>query len=699
MRVLKTSENTERCNSGRSRKAVTPLLITISFIIAFGARPAPAKGQYRLDLPISAERPQEDTWRVYQVGEIFRGSTVLAGTVDNEGHKWFVTDVGLTEFDGHSWRDYTPEPRGAYYHSVAADATGHVWTAPCGKYVGYGAGPLVEFDGYHWRDWSAEVGFCVTDIAVDGEGHMWFATIDGVTEFDGTTWRTYTEDDGLVNNIVYDIFIDAANHKWFGTYDGLSRFDGNTWTTYSTGDEMCDYISAVAIDAAGHIWIGSHHNGVSEFDGTTWHIYTTDNGLVSNEVRSIAVDGAGHVWVGTARGVNEFDGHTWQTYTTADGLQLAWVYCIFADDQGHLWFCTSDGVAELIRSGVEPPLEASPTPEGSPARVDLGFRPDPNGYRFANRQLWRNEEMFEQYFELANIARSDGNWCIAARAFYRDQYRGVANGWSCLGFSQTGLLSYLGWSQPNAGLFAIDHFERLYQQSESTQLTDSIAYYAGVQTGRQWSDEYRAWRDTTCTTTPDEMVESVRRGILNQEPIVVSLNTFTSMGWHTMAPYRVEEISANTIDVYVYDSETPGQERAIRFRDSNSGWQWTYTFVGSVGAAGTRTGGCADMYPYSLQTGLQQGTPPVSFCQPSGRAAGMSSPGANSSAQVLALVPAAGNAVVQDASGRRRAVRFRDSWRLRDPTSSRQCGFEISCSILACGRICCEGKWLVDGSG
>ena len=919
-------------------------------------RPVWTEEQYWLDQETDVEESQGDRWRTYRVGEAFAGSVVLAGAIDDNGHIWFATDVGVSEFDGHSWLDYLPEPRGAHYHSIAVDTAGHVWTAPCGKYVGYGSGPLVEFDGYRWRDRSAEGELahrCVTDITVDREGHIWFATFDGVTEFDGTTWRTYTEDDGLVHNGVYDIFIDEANHKWFGTYDGLSKFDGNTWTTYSTGDEMRDYISAVVIDAAGHIWIGSQHNGVSEFDGTTWHTYTTDNGLVSNEVRSIAVDGAGHIWIGTAGGVSEFDGHTWRTYTSADGFQLAWVYCIFADDLGHLWFCTGGGgVAELIRPDAVPPAALtttttptylptaalpegriaftsdrdsgkdiyvmnadgtnqrrltddpawdwwpawspdgrliafysirdanvevyvmnadgsdqynltqhpdadgwdlyggppswspdgrfiafqsdrggqhiwdiyvmnadgsnlrrlvrglspawspdgrfivfvcrgditwaicmmnadgsnqhklidlpldhnqwwrgftlspdgrsialsyydfqdgnreiyimdtdgsnrrnltqnpasdtdpawspdgrfiaftsdrngdkdiyvmnadgtnqrnltqhsaddttpgwspsvgdSPTPEAPPAQVDLGFRPNPNGYGFVNTQIERSEEMFEQYFGEENITDSDGNWCKGARSYFDKEYRtlGGADRWSCLGFSLTSLLSYLDQPQPHSGLFAIRHFERLYEQPESAQLTystrlpDSIAYYAGVQEGKQWEYEYGEWKKT-CSINPDEMVERIRTGIRDRKPVVLSLNTFV-YGLHAVAPYRVEETSSNTIDVYVYDSEAPGQERIVHFEREGGGWQWTYAFVGSAGAAGTHTAGCVDMYPLSVEIGCKRGDPPFDFCQASDRVPGKSSSRGDASlGQMLALVPAQGDVLIQDTLGRR----------------------------------------------
>jgi hypothetical protein len=44
-----------------------------------------------------------------------------------------------------------------------------------------------------------------------------------VSEFDGTTWTTYSTADGLSDNNVHAIAIDAAWNKWFGTDSGVSE--------------------------------------------------------------------------------------------------------------------------------------------------------------------------------------------------------------------------------------------------------------------------------------------------------------------------------------------------------------------------------------------------------------------------------------------------------------------------------------------
>jgi hypothetical protein len=302
-----------------------------------------------------------------------------------------------------------------------------------------------------------------------------------------------------------------------------------------------------------------------------------------------------------------------------------------------------DEVGNLSSLGNSPSAEAFQP-------VDLGFRPDTNGYRFANRQFSRSWNMFEQLFSSDNVTKSDGSRCLAANQFFQTEFLGVANGWSCVGFSLTSLISYLDFSQPQAGPFAVAHYDELYQQSESTHLTNPIAYYSGIQTAQQWGNEWYQW-NSTCDSDPNEMVERIRRGIQDNSEVILSLNTKTNIGWHALAPYRIEDVSASIVDVYVYDSEVPGQEKAVRFQKAGAGWQWQYTFVGSVGSAGTKTGGCADMYPYSLRTSLQQGIPTQDFCSSSTSTS--SSIQTSASDRVSVLLPVEGDWIIKDEQGRR----------------------------------------------
>ncbi|HDY88308.1 MAG TPA: T9SS type A sorting domain-containing protein [bacterium] len=65
----------------------------------------------------------------------------------------------------------------------------------------------------------------IWSVAVDPYNVKWFGTKGGVSSFDGSTWTTYTTEDGLVDNDVTAIAVDADNVKWFGTRNGVSSFN------------------------------------------------------------------------------------------------------------------------------------------------------------------------------------------------------------------------------------------------------------------------------------------------------------------------------------------------------------------------------------------------------------------------------------------------------------------------------------------
>ena len=58
--------------------------------------------------------------------------------------------------------------------------------------------------------------------------HKWGASL-----FDGKSWITYTEADGLAENMVDDIVVSDDGSIWFATYKGVSKFTPSTgtWTT------------------------------------------------------------------------------------------------------------------------------------------------------------------------------------------------------------------------------------------------------------------------------------------------------------------------------------------------------------------------------------------------------------------------------------------------------------------------------------
>ncbi|MBT5832630.1 MAG: tetratricopeptide repeat protein [Candidatus Latescibacteria bacterium] len=210
----------------------------------------------------------------------------------------------------------------------------------------------------HWYTYDVTDGLGsgkVSDIMLDQQGYLWFATLGGgVSRYDGEDWQSFTTIDGLAHNWVHTIFQDRKDNLWFGTSNGVSKFDGKTWTTFTTKDGLAsNAILSIIQDQNDDLWFGTGSifsvggKGVSKFDGENWTTFTTKDGLVGNTVYAITQDKQNNLWFGTNNGVSKFDGKAWTTRTTKDGLADNTVYAVTQDKQNNLWFGTNNGISKF----------------------------------------------------------------------------------------------------------------------------------------------------------------------------------------------------------------------------------------------------------------------------------------------------------------------------------------------------------------
>ena len=146
--------------------------------------------------------------------------------------------VSKLSADGATWESYTtPKFYGLgeglaanWVLVIASDAEGNTWFG-----THNGGVSVLSADGKHWTTHNPEnsglVQLVVEAIAIDRQGNKWFATVgfkDGdpipggisVLWADGT-WSTLTTADGLVSDWVKDIAIDGEGNVWFATVEGV----------------------------------------------------------------------------------------------------------------------------------------------------------------------------------------------------------------------------------------------------------------------------------------------------------------------------------------------------------------------------------------------------------------------------------------------------------------------------------------------
>lgn len=74
----------------------------------------------------------------------------------------------------------------------------------------------------------------------------------------------YTVSDGMSSSTVFDAVQDKEGYIWFATLNGMSRFDGKRFTTYNTNDGLnSSVITNLQLGDNGEIYIANYENGIN----------------------------------------------------------------------------------------------------------------------------------------------------------------------------------------------------------------------------------------------------------------------------------------------------------------------------------------------------------------------------------------------------------------------------------------------------
>ena len=122
--------------------------------------------------------------------------------------------------------------------------------------------------------------------------------------------------DGLPSNTIRCVYKDSRGLMWVGTDDGLCLFDGKTFTTFTEEDGLVGNLIWDIIEDKNHnLWFSCYGKGLSMYDGTVFTNYTTENGLVNNAIRTLSVTNDDKLLIGTEDGLSIFANNTFWNYT------------------------------------------------------------------------------------------------------------------------------------------------------------------------------------------------------------------------------------------------------------------------------------------------------------------------------------------------------------------------------------------------
>lgn len=113
----------------------------------------------------------------------------------------------------------------------------------------------------------------VYDLLQDRHGFLWFATDNGLSQYDGYEFRNYHVKDGLVDAIIFELTEDYRGRIWYGGNNSrLGYYDRGSWYTYRFNDSLAadpgcvSYFSQLYVDTADRVHIGFHVTGYVAID-------------------------------------------------------------------------------------------------------------------------------------------------------------------------------------------------------------------------------------------------------------------------------------------------------------------------------------------------------------------------------------------------------------------------------------------------
>jgi len=208
-------------------------------------------------------------------------------------------------------------------------------------------------------------------IAQDHEGFLWIGTEDGVSRWDGYSFRTYRAEPGnsgtLPDNYIQSLYVDARDTLWIATLSGgLSRYDRgrDCFISYATGPNGLSSVDILGVtdDGMGGVWVATNR-GVDEVNperGVIKHLRhdgTDPSSLPDDRVLAVLRDSQGHLFIGMNSGLVRQDTPAAafkKVSLPSSRGESPVVTCLREDRTGRIWVGTKLG-AYVIRPGASPP--------------------------------------------------------------------------------------------------------------------------------------------------------------------------------------------------------------------------------------------------------------------------------------------------------------------------------------------------------
>ena len=199
-------------------------------------------------------------------------------------------------------------------------------------------------------------------IVRDSRGFLWFCTGEGLSRFDGYSFKNYGPSDGLPDSHVYDVLETRSGIYWVATGGGLCRSQiAKAGQSEGKPFQVCFLPAAAGLEihslaegSDGTIWVGSD-KALSRVvkHGNRELVELVDPRVPAPPnwpVTALMEDHFQTLWIGTGNGLfRRWQNGKLQRYRVRELDEGAgpWISRLREDDRGDLWISTNKGVLRV----------------------------------------------------------------------------------------------------------------------------------------------------------------------------------------------------------------------------------------------------------------------------------------------------------------------------------------------------------------
>jgi signal transduction histidine kinase/ligand-binding sensor domain-containing protein/ActR/RegA family two-component response regulator len=355
--------------------------------------------------------------------DITKNKNVTSIYQDSKGNVWIgKSSNGVSIYDKATGKYYNFATQSAQpLTAILEDSDGNIW-------LGWDILQKVKSPDFSKLDPDKELSFTqianynvygTKKIVSDKEKNLWFASVDGLMEFDKVNIEIINhsvkyDSQGNINGLFRTVFVDSRQIIWAGTNSGgLVKYNksSHTFTHYLNNPENPQSISSNTVydifeDKDGYLWIGTRQ-GLEKFNPVTEKFEPAGIGeeLSKRSIFSVLPDLMGNFWMSSDIGIIRYNIESKQSsfYGQADGLQNNEfsTTASFINKSGEIFFGGTEGLISFKPAEIKTNPILSKTVITNLRVFNRVFSPGDSldGRVLLARQIWETKELILNYDE------------------------------------------------------------------------------------------------------------------------------------------------------------------------------------------------------------------------------------------------------------------------------------------------------------